>query len=126
MALAQTVAGVRQYTQLISLMDNYDTFKNNVSVATESEGTLTEQQKIYAESWEAASDRVKAAAQGVYDSILDDEFFIKLTDGFAKALEAVEGLMDGFGGLKGILMSVGSIILTTYANKMPATLNNLK
>lgn len=25
-ALAQTVAGVRQYTQLIALMDNWDTF----------------------------------------------------------------------------------------------------
>jgi TP901 family phage tail tape measure protein len=27
MALAQTVAGVRQYTQLMTLMENWDTFK---------------------------------------------------------------------------------------------------
>jgi len=27
LALAQTVAGVRQYNQLISLMDNWDTFQ---------------------------------------------------------------------------------------------------
>ena len=33
MALAQTVAGVRQYSQLIALMDNYDLFKVNVDLA---------------------------------------------------------------------------------------------
>jgi hypothetical protein len=44
--------------------------------------------------------------------LIDDEFFIKLTDGFAKALEAVSGFVDGMGGLKGILASVASIFMT--------------
>jgi len=39
-ALAQTVAGTRQYTQLISLMENYETFKGNVNIASGAEGTL--------------------------------------------------------------------------------------
>ena len=54
MALAQTVAGVRQYTQLMALMNNWDYFKENVEVAEESTGTLQKQADIYAESWEAA------------------------------------------------------------------------
>jgi TP901 family phage tail tape measure protein len=32
-ALAQTVAGVRQYNQLIALMDNWGTFQENLSMA---------------------------------------------------------------------------------------------
>jgi hypothetical protein len=40
MALAQTVAGVRQYTQLMTLMENWDDFKRNLNVANNSEGTI--------------------------------------------------------------------------------------
>jgi hypothetical protein len=39
-ALAQTVAGVRQYTQLVALMDNWDKFQKNLSVANNATGTL--------------------------------------------------------------------------------------
>ena len=39
-ALAQTVAGVRQYNQLISLMDNWESMKENITSARSSEGTL--------------------------------------------------------------------------------------
>jgi TP901 family phage tail tape measure protein len=41
-ALAQTVAGTRQYTQLVALMDNWQYFQKNLSVAKASEGTLDE------------------------------------------------------------------------------------
>jgi TP901 family phage tail tape measure protein len=39
-ALAQNVAGVRQYTQLIALMDNWDFFKQNLETANASTGSL--------------------------------------------------------------------------------------
>jgi TP901 family phage tail tape measure protein len=39
-ALAQTVAGVRQYTQLIALMDNWDYFQENLNTANTSTGAL--------------------------------------------------------------------------------------
>jgi hypothetical protein len=41
-ALAYTVAGSRQYTNFISLMDNYEKFKINVDIAADAEGTLDE------------------------------------------------------------------------------------
>ena len=49
-ALAQTVGGVRQYTNLIALMDNWDQMKQNVLTAQGAEGTLQEQADIYARS----------------------------------------------------------------------------
>lgn len=125
-ALAQTVAGTRQYTQLISLMDNYSDFKDNVASASASEGTLTLQADIYAESWEAAQERVKAAAEDIYDSLIDDDFFITLLNGFEGVLDTIGGLVDGLGGMKGVLMMVSSLFLTSFANKMPEALNNLK
>ena len=130
-ALAQTVAGVRQYTQLVALMDNWnagdsDSMVANLNTSYNASGTLQEQADIYAESWEAAQDRVRAAAENIYDSLINDEFFIDLLNGFEHTLESVGGLVDGLGGLKGIIGVVGSVFLTNFAQKVPEALNNLK
>jgi hypothetical protein len=42
MALAQTVAGVRQYNQFVALMDNWDYFQENLNSSLSSTGSLTE------------------------------------------------------------------------------------
>lgn len=89
-ALAQTVGGVRQYTQLIALMDNWDAFQENVGVARNSEGTLNEQQEIYAEGWEAAQKRVKAAMETIYQDLINDEFFIDMLNNLETAINLVE------------------------------------
>jgi hypothetical protein len=106
-------------------MDNWDKFQENLSTANSSTGTLQEQADIYAESWEAAEDRVQAAAESIYNDLLDDNFFIALTDGFAGFLKIIDSTIDNLGGLSGVLMSIASIIATHYAQKMPAILNNL-
>lgn len=125
-ALAQTVAGTRQYAQLMSLMENFDAFEENVASAKGSTGTLQEQADIYAESWEAARDRVRAAAENIYDSLLDDKFFITILNGFEKLLTGVGGFIDGLGGMKGVLLTVGSVFMQYFAKSMPETLQNLR
>jgi TP901 family phage tail tape measure protein len=125
LALAQTVAGVRQYNQLIALMDNWDTFQENLNVAYNAEGTLNEQAEIYAESWEAASKRVQAAAEGIFQELLNDDFFIDILNGFEGFLTGINNVIDGVGGLKTILLSVGGIFLKQYAKEIPAVLSTL-
>jgi hypothetical protein len=49
-----------------------------------------------------------------------------LLNGFEKVLESVGGLIDGLGGLKGILGVVGSVFLTHFSKSMPAALENLR
>ena len=102
-ALAQAVGGVRQYTQFIALMDNWDFMKENLETAKNATGELQNQADIFAESWEAARKNVKASAEGIYDSLIKDEFWIGLTNGFADALKSVELFTDSIGGLKGVL-----------------------
>ena len=41
-ALAQTVAGVRQYNQFIALMDNWDFMQENLRTVAKASGTLDE------------------------------------------------------------------------------------
>jgi hypothetical protein len=47
-------------------MDNWDFMKKNLNTAANAEGELQRQADIYAESWEAASKRVKAALETIY------------------------------------------------------------
>lgn len=124
-ALAQTVAGVRQYAQFIALMDNADFFRENLATARNSEGTLQKQADIYAESWEAARDRMRAAAEEIYSDIIDDQSFIKLTDNLTGVLNRVDDIVKSVGGLGGILRTVFTVILSTYTDKFNAGLRDV-
>ena len=125
LGLAQTVAGVRQYTQLIALMDNWGEFKINLKVAEDASGTLQEQQDIYAESWEAASKKVKASLEGIYDSLLNDKFFINLTNGFASVLNSIENVIDGLGGMKGAFFALSAITTKIFNKQLTESVSNL-
>ena len=126
-ALAQSVAGTRQYAQFMALMNNWDKVETNIGIAEISDGTLQQQQNIYAESWEAASKRVKASLESVYDSLLNAEDFIAFTDNIINPfINGIDGIVKSLGGLKGVLQTVAAVFLSSYAKKMPQTLDTLK
>ena len=129
-ALAQTVAGVRQYTQLVALMDNWndgdsDSMIANLATSKNAEGTLQEQADIYAQSWEAARDRVKAATEDLFDSIIDEEFFITILDGFEDLLSGVANFTDAINGLPGILSLLGVVMSRVFSKQITESVNNL-
>ena len=66
-----------------------------------------EKAAIYAESWEASKDRVTASLEGIYDSLINDEFFIDLNNTLAKSIGAIEKLVDSLGGMSGVLGMIG-------------------
>lgn len=123
-ALAQTVAGVRQYTQLIALMDNWDFMKENLETARNATGTLNEQQKIYEESWEAANKRLRASFESLYTDLVNDKFFIKFTDFLADTVDGVDSFIDKIGGLKPILIGILAIVEQSLASKIEPALRN--
>ena len=124
-ALAQTVAGVRQYNQLISLMDNWEDMQKNLDISYNSQGVLQEQADIYAKSWEGASKRVKAAIEEVYSDLLNDDFFIGITNGLANVLGLLDNFLDSIGGAKGLLTGLGSILLHVFAGSAAKGLENM-
>ena len=124
-ALAQTVAGVRQYTRLIALMDNWDFFQQNLQSAYGAEGSLEEQAEIYAESWEAARDRVTAAAEDIYDSVVNPDLFITADNILTPILTGIADITDGMGGLVGILTTVGFLTTQIYGDKMAQSIRNI-
>lgn len=124
-ALAQQVAGVRQYTQLIALMDHFDYYKENLERAQNADGSLQEQADIYAESWEAARDRVTASLETIYDQLLDDKAFIQLTNVFSKLLDIISQLIKTLGGLPGILSIIGTIGFKVFGNDITKSIQRM-
>lgn len=121
-ALAETVAGVRQWTQLIALMDNWDFFKENLAMAQNADGALEQQAEIYAESWEAARDRTKAAAEDIYDSLINPDFYIKVDDLITPLLSGTADVIDAMGGMNGVLAASVLLINKVYGNKIAESL----
>ena len=124
-ALAQTVAGVRQYNQLVSLMDNWDFMEKNLATAAGATGTLDEQAKIYGESWEAAQKKVKAALEGIYNTLLDDDFFIGLLNGFATVITGVEDFVNALGGLRGVIPGLVLLINKLFGDSIARGIDNV-
>lgn len=121
-ALAETVAGVRQWTQLIALMDNWDFFKENLAMAQDADGALEQQAEIYAESWEAARDRTKAAAEDIYDSLINPDFYIKVDDLITPLLSGTADVIDAMGGMNGVLAASVLLINKVYGDKIAESL----
>ena len=125
-ALAQTVGGVRQYNNLITLMDNYEKFQELVSGIGDSDGYLQGQADEYAASWEGAKNRLQAAWQGIYDQLIDDKFFIKLTNFGATIVNFISQIIDGAGGLKGVISMLIMGITSLNPEKFAHTLTDIK
>lgn len=124
-ALAQTVAGVRQYTQLMALMDNWDFMKENLETARNATGTLTEQQKIYEESWQAANKRLKASFESLHTDLIDDKFFIKFTDFLSDMVDGADSFIDKIGGLKTLLIGILGIVAQTLSSRIQPAIDNI-
>ena len=108
-ALAQTVAGTRQYTQLVALMSNWDKFQTNLKTAATAEGTLTKQNEIYMDSMQAHLNKLKAASEDLYSSLFDDKDIKNFYDLLTNLIKGVDHLVESFGGLAGIVPAALSL-----------------
>lgn len=124
-ALAQQVAGIRQYSQFMALMDNWNVMEENIKMSKEATGELEHQQAIYEQSVEAAKDRAEAAKEGLMTEILNGDNL----KSFYKILEQVftmaESLVEAFGGLPGILMIAGTYLTRMYSDKIAEKAQNM-
>lgn len=129
-ALAQTVAGTRQYTQLVALMDNWDKVRENIDLAADSTGTLDKKQQIYEESVEAHLKRSAAAWENFYDSMLDSDTINTLAS-FSQGLGNIFAFVaDSIGGLIPSFFMLSSTVTKIFSNQIAGAImtvrNNLQ
>ena len=129
-ALAQTVAGVRQYNQLVALMDKWDTFQNNLNLAANATGELNKQQSIYMDSMEAHLNKLVATKDRILDSLGDTKGINELIDAVDFLASGVANFVESIGGSHGVLLTLGALGTQVFgkqlAQGLATTITNLK
>ena len=106
-ALAETVAGVRQYNQLVALMDNWDFMQENLRTAAEATGELNNQQEIYLDSVDAHLQKLSAEAEKTYATLFDEDAIKSFADAATGALSVLNSYLTGLGGGLNSIATIG-------------------
>lgn len=117
-SLAQTIAGTRQYSRMMSLFDNWDMYTKALETSANAVGTLNEQNEIYLESTKAHLEQFKTSVEGIYDSLIDTEGMNDLIDVFTNIVTLFNHFLDGIGGAKTALMLLGTVGVKAFAKPM--------
>lgn len=124
-ALAQTIGGARQYTQILAFFENFDKYQANMQTALNADGALQEQADIYAESWEAASQRVKAATQGIYSDLINNKAMTTSLNVLEQFINTISGVIKSIGGLPGLLAVIASYSMNAFGPEIAQHVVNL-
>lgn len=125
-AVAQTIAGKRQYTQLMALFENWDMYQQNMVISEDSAGALDKMQETWATSWEAASNRVRNSMEGIYSSLIDDSVVTGFLNIIAEVISGVDSVIDKMGGLGGVITMIGGLFATKLGGRTTEIIDALK
>lgn len=124
-AVAVAMAGKQQYSRLIALFDNWDEYQRTLMVSQQATGALQEQADIYAESWEAAQQRVETSLENISMKAVNSDFFIGLLNGADKAVNGIDNVIDSLGGFEGVLLTIGTISTQVFSKQIGKSIDNM-
>jgi len=124
-AVAQLMAGKRQYNNLVSLFDNWDMYTNAIETSRNATGELQKQQDIYMESTEAHIQQLKTQWEDMYDSLIDPDTIKTFADGFKNILKFATDFVDVIGGGSGVFTHLIGLFTTLFSGKIASSINEV-
>ena len=122
LSLAQTVAGTRQYNNLLALFDNWDMYTNALNTSNQAMGTLQEQQDIYMESTAAHLKQLQAELEATYSSMLDTDTLNTAIDGVTALAETFNDFIEGLSGGGQALTYFGSMAVNVFSKQIGSSI----
>lgn len=98
-AIATTIGGKRQWNYVMALFENWDMYTKQLNVSQESFGTLQKQNSVYLQSAAGKMETMKAAQEGLYNSLLKIENINSVVEIFTKFLNVLTKVSDTVGGI---------------------------
>ena len=109
-AVAKALAGTRQQSRLIAMMEDYDRVIELQDIAQRSQGATLAQSATYLEGMEAAMNNVAVAWEKIITSITDSEIITGAIQTFSHLLE---GVGDFLNTTVGSVTAVGLLLTAT-------------
>lgn len=125
MALAQTVAGTRQYTYLISLMENWGNVSENINTAKNATGELNKQQEVYNESLRARLNTLQSVKDSLTTEFFDSDSFKDVIGGLTNIISLLAKVTKSIGGGGVALTMLGTIATQVMSKNIAQGLSNI-
>ena len=125
-ALSQTMAGTRQYNNLLSLFDNWDMYTKAMETSANAAGTLQKQQDTYMESTAAHLQKLSTTAEDLYDTLIKPEEINVLLDTFTNGIDVLGTFFDTFGGGVKSMAAGAAVISGIFSKQIGQGLINLQ
>lgn len=113
-AMAQVMAGKRQYNNLYALFESWDMYEDALETSRNALGTLQEQQDIYTESTAAKLKKLKATWEDLYGSLVDTDELNAGIDGLINLVQVFDNFIDSFGGGIKTIGAFGAIVANIF------------
>lgn len=123
-ALSQTMAGTRQYNNLLSLFDNWGMYTEALETSANAAGTLQKQQDIFMESTVAHLKELKATWQDLYDSAINEDEVNGGIDLLTNLIQTFDNFIDSFGGGIKAIGALGSVIANVFNKQISGSIAN--
>ena len=123
-AIAQAVAGTRQQSRFVAIMQDWERTQELAAEAQDSAGASAAQYAVYAQSMEAAMTNMKTSWQEFIQSLTSSKAIIGGVNLVTKFLENITNILEGGGELtKTLFMGLTAIIaISTTRNKIKQAL----
>ena len=116
-AVAKALAGTRQQSRLIAMMDNYERVQELQQISERSAGATAAQLTKYREGLEASRNNLKVAWEKIVESFANSDFFIGLINSATTLLDIFNKLTQNEFVKGAIFTAVGVALANVIAKK---------
>lgn len=125
-AIAKALAGTRQQSRLIAMMDDYDRVIELQQISLRSAGATSAQAATYLEGLEASINQVNVAIEKLVSTFTDSEAIQSIISIFGDLLEMTNSLLSNSLGMQVVLTAIAAIFAQMAIKKLKALLMLLK
>lgn len=108
-AIAKALAGTRQQSRLIAMMDDYDRVIELQQISLRSAGATSAQAATYLEGLEASINQVNVAIEKLVSTFVDSDAIKSIISDFGGLLEMANSLLSNSLGMQVVLTAIAAI-----------------
>ena len=109
--IATALAGTRQQTRLLAVMEDFDRTMELTEVSASSLGAALAQQSKYYNSFAYATNLLKVAWQDFITNVVENEFLILLANGLTSLVEVMNSVIKVAGGVGLAFLSLSALVV---------------